>query len=87
LKELDYTSAAHTALGSTERRWTLDRPITREEMLAAKGTDKQAEVVARIDSYVDAIVGLASCACKVDGCDPTGVRECEKGIRERRSLP
>lgn len=29
----------------------------------------------------------ARCACNVAGCDPAGVRECEKGIRERRALP
>jgi len=28
-----------------------------------------------------------ACRCGVAECDPTGVRECEKGIRERRSLP
>jgi hypothetical protein len=30
---------------------------------------------------------LSRCACNVAGCDPSGVPECSKGIRERRALP
>lgn len=28
-----------------------------------------------------------ACRCGVAGCDPSGVPECSKGIRERRALP
>lgn len=66
------------------RRW-----VTVDEL--AKVGDEQ--VKAAVDGFrtrhpdIAAYWASSRCACNVAGCDPTGVPECSKGIRERRVLP